>query len=563
MAGGLMQLAATGQQSIILTGNPTKTFWKSTYAKYTNFGKQNFRLDYEGSPTLRLNEESTFVFKIKRHADLLMDCYASVTLPNIWSPIVPPIDKTNNNWSPYEFKWIENIGAQMISNITITCGNQTIQQYSGQYLMSLVNRDFTQEKKDLFNRMTGNIPELNNPSQTLLTHKNIIEYVDRYPNAYYTSELGGAQPSIDGRILYIPILSWFSLKSQMAFPLIAMQYNELNINITFRPIREMFIIRDVYNPTEGFPFIAPNFNQAQMQMYNFLQTPPDVSLNNYQDKRCVWSADINLNCTYCFLSDEEAKIFASKEHKYIFKQVQETKYYNVTGQSRINIDSFGSVANWMFYLQRSDIGVRNEWSNYTNWSYKYKPSDIMLVGGRYDVTNNNKILIGTNLDIDPFGSEVQNKFPYGSYITGTYKPENIKDILVNIGILVDGEYRENTMNAGILNYVEKFARTNGGAPDGVFCYNFCLNTSPYDLQPSGAMDMSKYGIIQFEVQTIAPPLDANAQTMTICDPDTGEIIGINKPTWRIYKYNYDMTLFEERINILSFMGGNAALMYAT
>ena len=554
MAGGLMQLAATGQQSIILTGNPTKTFWKSTYAKYTNFGKQNFRLDYEGSPTLRLNEESTFVFKIKRHADLLMDCYASVTLPNIWSPIVPPINKTNHNWSPYEFKWIENLGAQMISQITITCGNQTIQQYSGQYLLSLVNRDFTQEKKDLFNRMTGNIPELNNPSQAF-THKSIGEYIDKYPNAYYTSELGGAQPSIDGRILYIPILSWFSLKSQMAFPLIAMQYNELNINITFRPIREMFIIRDVYNYQEGFPFIAPNFNQAQMQMYNFLQTPPDVSLNNYQDKRCVWSADIHLNCTYCFLSDEEAKIFASKEHKYIFKQVQETKYYNVTGQSRINIDSFGSVANWMFYLQRSDIGVRNEWSNYTNFPYKYKPSDIMKV----DYKTYNGVVTGINPDIAPFGSE----YPRGSYITGTYKPENIKDILVNIGILVDGEYRENTMHAGVLNYVEKFARTNGGAPDGVFCYNFCLNTSPYDLQPSGAMDMSKYGIIQFEVQTIAPPLDPNAQTMTICDPDTGEIIGINKPTWRIYKYNYDMTLFEERINILSFMGGNAALMYAT
>ena len=235
----------------------------------------------------------------------------------------------------------------------------------------------------------------------------------------------------------------------------------------------MFIIRDVYNYQEGFPFIAPNFNQAQMQMYNFLQTPPDVSLNNYQDKRCVWSADINLNCTYCFLSDEEAKIFASKEHKYIFKQVQETKYYNVTGQSRINIDSFGSVANWMFYLQSSDIGVRNEWSNYTNFPYKYKPSDIIFVNGTNDLVK--------------FGNY---GLPTGSYITGTYKPENIKDILVNIGILVDGEYRENTMHAGVLNYVEKFARTNGGAPDGVFCYNFCLNTSPYDLQPSGAMDES-------------------------------------------------------------------------
>jgi hypothetical protein len=51
--------------------------------------------------------------------------------------------------------------------------------------------------------------------------------------------------------------------------------------------------------------------------------------------------------------------------------------------------------------------------------------------------------------------------------------------------------------------------------------------------------------------------------MTICDPDTGEIIGINKPTWRIYTYNYDMTLFEERINVVSFVGGNAGLMYAT
>jgi hypothetical protein len=544
MAGGLMQLAASGQQSIILNGNPSKTFWKSTYAKYTNFGKQNFRLDYEGSPTLRLNEESTFLFKIKRYADLLTDCYVSVTLPNIWSPIVPPSPDTSGNWSPYEFKWIENLGAQMISQITITCGNQTIQQYSGQYLQSLVSRDFTQEKKDLFNRMTGNVPELNNPAQSLL-HKNIGGYIDKYPNAYYTNNILGAQPSIDGRVLYIPILSWFSLKSQMAFPLVAMQYNELNISITFRPIREMFVIRDVYNHLDNFPYVAPNFNQAYMQMYNFIQTPPDLSLN-YQDKRCVWSADINLNCTYCFLSDEEARMFASKDHKYIFKQVQETKYYNVTGQSRINVDSIGLVSSWMFYLQRSDVAVRNEWSNYTNWQYKYKPSDIRLT-------------------TDANYSEVYTLPRPGEpiYITGTYTPENIKEILTSVGILIDGEYRENSLPVGVFNYVEKFTRTNGGAPDGLYCYNFCLNSSPYDLQPSGAMDMSKYGYIQFELSTITPPFDQNAQTMTICDPDTGEIIGINKPTWRIYTYNYDMTLFEERINVVSFVGGNAGLMYAT
>ena len=129
MAGGLMNLVSEGQQNIILTGNPTKTFFKSTYAKYTNFGLQKFRLDFEGAKTLRLAEESVFTFKVKRYADLLMDCYLSVDLPNIWSPIMPPVNDTTieqNNagaWIPYEFRWIENLGAKLISKISITCGN--------------------------------------------------------------------------------------------------------------------------------------------------------------------------------------------------------------------------------------------------------------------------------------------------------------------------------------------------------------------------------------------------------------------------------------------------------
>jgi hypothetical protein len=40
MAGGLMQLVSEGQQNIILNGNPSKTFLKATYARYTNFGMQ-------------------------------------------------------------------------------------------------------------------------------------------------------------------------------------------------------------------------------------------------------------------------------------------------------------------------------------------------------------------------------------------------------------------------------------------------------------------------------------------------------------------------------------------
>ena len=42
MAGGLLQLVSQGQQNVILNSNPEKTFWKATYLKYTNFGKQSF-----------------------------------------------------------------------------------------------------------------------------------------------------------------------------------------------------------------------------------------------------------------------------------------------------------------------------------------------------------------------------------------------------------------------------------------------------------------------------------------------------------------------------------------
>jgi hypothetical protein len=115
----------------------------------------------------------------------------------------------------------------------------------------------------------------------------------------------------------------------------------------------------------------------------------------------------------------------------------------------------------------------------------------------------------------------------------------------------------------VYNYIEKYVRTAGFAPPGLFCYNFCLDTDPFTIQPSGAMNMSRFTNIQFEFTTISPPVDPYAQTLTICDPNTGDIIGINKPTWRIYDYNFNMVLFEERINMITFVGGNCGLMYAT
>jgi hypothetical protein len=559
MPGGLMNLVSIGQQNIILNGNPSKTFFKTTYAHYTNFGLQKFRVDFEGSKTLRLSEESTFTFKIPRYADLLMDCYLSVALPSIWSPIIPPqADSDVQEWAPYEFKWIENLGAKMISKISITCGNYTLQEYSGDYLLAAVQRDFSTDKKELFDIMSGNTKELNDPA-------NAGSRVNSYPNAYYTDALAGPEPSIRGRILYIPLNNWFGLKSQMAFPLTSLQYNELHIVVTLRPINEIFQIRDVFDSVYNYPYIAPNFNTWYMQFYRFLNPPPDieVGITSYTDTRTLWNADVHLNCTYGFLSNDEERLFALEEQKYLIKQVHEQRFYNVTGPNKVALDSLGMISNWMFYFQRSDANLRNEWSNYTNWPYGYMPLDVIQAptSGNYLIYRND-----ANQQLQPFyiGPGVNtNGNLTGLLITSNYSPENEPQILVAMGILLDGSYRENIQPAGVYNYIEKYTRTSGNAPSGLYCYNFSIHSNNSNLQPSGAINMNRFTQIELEFTTILPPLDPFAQSLTICDPQTGNIIGVNKPTWRIYDYNFNLVLFEERINVVHFVGGNVGLTYAT
>jgi hypothetical protein len=559
MAGGMMNLVSQGQQNIILNGNPEKTFWKASYKKYANFGLQKFRVDFDGTPTLKLNEESTFNFKIPRYADLLMDTYLSVNLPNIWSPILPPqntglLDDLGNpiytNWAPYEFKWIDYIGALMISRITITCGNQKLQEFSGQYLLSMVQRDFSADKLALFYEMIGHVPDLVDPA-------NAGSRVNAYPNSFFTINPAGAEPSIRGRTLYIPLNAWFNLKTQMAFPLVSLQYNELYIYVTFRPIQELFKIRDVFDNINNYPYVAPNFNQYYMQIYRFLQPPPDISIDidSYIDQRSIWNADIYLNCTYSFLSNDERTLFAKYEQNYLFKQVNEKIFYNVTGPNKVDLDSIGLISSWMFYFQRSDANLRNEWSNYTNWPYGYLPNDVepAPTNGNYPIIGDGTIGPGVN----PDGTLT------GLYITGVYSPQNAKEILIGMGILLDGEYRENIQPVGVFNYIEKYTRTAGFAQNGLYCYNFCLDTSPYNIQPSGAINMNRFTDVQLEFTTIIPQVDPYAQVLTVCDPNTKEIVAINKPTWRIYEYNFNLVIFEERINIVTFVGGNCALMYAT
>lgn len=553
MPGGLLNLTAIGNANVILTGNPTKTFFKVVYSKYTNFGLQKFRIDYDGLRDLRLTDSTTFQFKIPRYADLLLDTYLCVTLPDIWSPIYHPCTQTGNSWSSYDFRWIKDLGTQMIQEITITCGSLLLQKYSGAYLLAMVERDFPANKKSVYDSMTGNTAELNDVA-------NAHGRVNTYPSAYYTgSNSTAAEPSIRGRTLYIPISTWFTMDSRCAFPLIALQYNELYVNVTLRPIQQLFQVRDVFDPGNLYPYMQPDFNQSQFAMYRFLQTPPGVFLDpaSYGNQTTTWNADVHLLSTYAFLSEEERRQFAVEDQVYLVKDVFEYHFENVVGTKKLPLTSNGMIASWMWYFQRNDANMRNEWSNYTNWPYHHLPSDIQRAPLESLVTD-----FPTGPAVQPPSQGQAIGTNTGYYVTGSYSQENIRDILVSMGILLNGSYRENVLPIGVYEFVEKYAKSEGPANEGLYCYNFCLNTSPFEYQPSGAINMSKFKTVELEISTIVPTVSQNNANFGIICDTLGNPIGINKLNWRLYDYTFNMTLFEERYNVVSFISGNCGMLYA-
>ena len=582
MPGGLLNLVSYGNQNIMINGNPTKTMFKTTYAKHTNFGLQKFRLDYEGSKTLNITTTSHFDFKVPRYADLLMDTYLVVQLPDIWSTIIPPSSLNGSDtaslWRPYEFKWIKNLGTQMIERVRFTVGGQVIQEYTGQYLTNMVERDFDDAKKKLYYNMTGNTAEFNDPANSEKSNN-----MNQYPNAYYCIPPDTPEPSIRGKKLYIPLNIWFTLSSKMAFPLTALQYNEFHIEIDIRPVNELFVIRNiagykidnenrnqhiqVYNNDY---YHKPDFNKETEQLHRFIQPPPDVDLDSdsYTNKTTEWNNDIHLISTYAFLTEEEAKVFSENSHDYLIKQVYQHDINNIIGPQRTKIDTNGLVSNFMWYFQRNDAYMRNEWSNYTNWAYDFIPIDIFSPSiNKTDNPNSQdiptiKISQGTNGDSNTITPEIDgDKTPSGILITGKYVPENEKTILKTLGILFDGKYRENPLDEGVYNYVEKYVRTCGNAPEGVYFYNFGIKTNPMDIQPMGAVNLSKFKDVEFEYNVIVPTISDEFETTEIFDSN-GNVIGTEKPLWKLYEYYYNLTIFEERYNILSFMSGNANLKYS-
>jgi hypothetical protein len=312
MPGGLMQLVGKGAQDTLVTGNPSFTHFRSVYKRHTEFAMEHFRLHFK---TTNLNLPAsgtlTLMAKVERYAQLLHDCYLSITLPDIYSPVVPLSTPLQNGATAigYEFQWIQNIGYNLINYVSITVNGQEIVRHTGEWMKLYANLKFDANKKAVLEELVGNVPEIYDPA-------NAFDRLQQYPHSISSSTANGA-PSIAGRVLTIPLHFWFCETIGAALPLIALQYSEVQIVVDLKNIYQLYTVKDVQPLSSTFEKrIAPN-PTSLYSISNFLSPPLFPSQTPSLPSLTTWKMNPFLECNYIFVSDSEMAHIASADHSFL------------------------------------------------------------------------------------------------------------------------------------------------------------------------------------------------------------------------------------------------------
>ena len=239
MGGGLMQLVAYGAQDIYLTGNPQITFFKVVYRRHTNFSMEAIEQTLNGSYAVSSRQTST----ISRNGDLVKGLW--------WEQTVG---------ADTDFT-LDNPGYTQFDNIELEIGGQKIDKLTGNYMAAHA--------------------ELTQPNPTGLSVATNAAIANGTWTLFQKMALAGGvtdNGALNAAGTHcIPVPFWFCRNAGLALPLIALQYHEVKVNVTW-----------------GSHARAGTFNQPKL----------------YAD--------------YVYLDTEERRRFAQVSHEYLIEQVQFT-----------------------------------------------------------------------------------------------------------------------------------------------------------------------------------------------------------------------------------------------
>lgn len=85
---------------------------------------------------------------------------------------------------------------------------------------------------------------------------------------YPFSTLGSSIPSIEGKLLYIPLPFWFSREYGKSLPLVSLLYHDVELTIEIPPIDKLYLLQYTKNSTLAHYY--PNSGTSTHTINNFV-----------------------------------------------------------------------------------------------------------------------------------------------------------------------------------------------------------------------------------------------------------------------------------------------------
>ena len=501
--GGLLQLVAQGKQDVFLTGNPSTTWFKFVYTRYTNFAIESQQMYFDGSP----NFGQKISCLVPRNGDLLGDIFLKVTLPQLY---LSPSSFTPNASAPVPVGYVNSPGHALIKEISIQIGEQEIDKQTGQWLeiwSSLTTsaskqeglRQMIQQKpgypridyannapdlsgntktvpKNIFSRENGNLNiDISDVNIDVLGDYFILP-TTKYPKVY-------DEPIMGPITVYIPLRFWFNKNPGLYLPLLAMQYHPVRINVTLASIQEMYYTKMLYTP-EG---CGPCTNISVQSC-----SSSDLGIELWGD--------------YVFLDTSERRRFVSSTLEYLIEQVQYTPPLAIPSGSKtasLPLSFNHPIKEFIWVIQRNVSQCRHE---YFNWSSL----------GFYEI-------------------EKAAEF-------GLPEPGSRTDLMLTANIQLDGQDRFNPRDPLYFRLIQPYQR-HTAIPSDRYIYVYSIALKPEDSQPSGTLNASRIDnlILQLGLSTGG------------CNPNSGGGSTNGDMTAFVYATNY---------NILRVLNGYAGLLFS-
>lgn len=198
MGGGLMQLAAYGEQDVYLIGNPEITFFKIVYRRHSNFSTESIEQPFTGDADFGKKVEAVIA---RGNGDLLSSIYLEVVLPALNQ------SQNSSTWQG----WVNSIGHCLMESVTLQIAGQEIEKHYPEWMEIWSELTLRSDQRELYNSMIGK----------------------------YDSDISLETNATSAKRLYIPLQFWFCRNPGLAIPLIALNIHEVKVVIQFRQLSEL------------------------------------------------------------------------------------------------------------------------------------------------------------------------------------------------------------------------------------------------------------------------------------------------------------------------------------